>query len=166
MPRRPSDLVVSNSIPLLLMDTHITDACINNGDLFLTTDGEENRGYRNLPRYSKFACKLYCDWYIIPRIGGSVLDVKKWIESGTPVDVMSTLSSLIGSNTPATNMQKLFAGMKDTQNEFMLFIEIISYMQQVNCSMQRCSGRKDRLLLLLPRMSVKMSHCSIYWTAS
>lgn len=68
---------------------------------------------------------MYCDWYIIPRIGGSVLDVKKWIESGTPVDVMSTLSSLIGSNTPATNMQKLFAGIKDAQNEFMLFIEII-----------------------------------------
>lgn len=55
MPRRPSDLVVSNIIPLLLTDAHITDACINNGDLFLTTDGEENRGYRNLPRYSKFA---------------------------------------------------------------------------------------------------------------
>ena len=29
----------------------LTDACINNGNVFLNTDGEENRGYRNLPRY-------------------------------------------------------------------------------------------------------------------
>lgn len=26
------------------------DACINNGNVFLNIDGEENRGYRNLPR--------------------------------------------------------------------------------------------------------------------
>ena len=45
------------------------------------------------------------------RIGGSVLDVKKWIESGTPVDVMSTLNSIVSGNSSATNIQKLFAGM-------------------------------------------------------
>lgn len=45
------------------------------------------------------------------RIGGSVLDVKKWIESGTPVDVMSTLNSIVAGNSSATNLQKLFAGM-------------------------------------------------------
>lgn len=45
------------------------------------------------------------------RIGGSILDVKKWIESGTPVDVMSKLNSLVGGNSSPTNIQKLFAGM-------------------------------------------------------
>ena len=54
--------------------------------------------------------KVILSWDIL-RIGGSVLDVKKWIESGTPVDVMSTLNSIVAGNSSATNIQKLFAGM-------------------------------------------------------
>jgi len=57
-----------------------------------------------------FSTVTCCDWYSL-RIGGSVLDVKKWIESGTPVDIMSKLNSLVGSNSSPTNIQKLFAGI-------------------------------------------------------
>ena len=49
--------------------------------------------------------------YDIFRIGGSVLDVKKWIESGAPVHViMSTLHSVMSGNSSATDIQKLIAG--------------------------------------------------------
>ncbi|XP_065910062.1 E3 ubiquitin-protein ligase RNF123-like isoform X2 [Dysidea avara] len=68
-----------------------SDACINNGNVFLNIDGEENRGYRNLPR-----------------IGGSVADVKKWIETGAPVDLMGKLQMLIG-DSGSSNLQRLFA---------------------------------------------------------
>jgi len=46
-----SNLIIISFIPHTTI-LH-TDACINNGDVFLNTDGEENRGYRNLPRYMR-----------------------------------------------------------------------------------------------------------------
>lgn len=120
------------------MCPHI-DACINNGNVFLNTDGEENRGYRNLPRYSYLLFSIASRGWCIFRIGGSVLDVKKWIESGSPVDLMSTLNSIVAGNSSASNIQKLFAGM-------MFVIMLIdssqllsSHVQPVSYSMLQCN---------------------------
>ena len=82
--------------------------------------------------------KLYWVGMSYCRIGGSVLDVKKWIESGTPVDVMSTLNSIVSGNSSATNIQKLFAGMMFVMCRQFLY-ELSSHVQQVNYSMQQCN---------------------------